>query len=91
MLEVEIGDVAEAIANLTERGAVDPVVKATLTLSESGFVSVSDAVVFGEIKDESISGTLPRIFIFFSIHLILYLQVKLKVSLEVPLRRAKPP
>jgi len=62
MLEVEIGDVAEAIANMTERGAVDPVVKATLTLSESGFVSVSDAVVFGEIKDESISGMLPRIF-----------------------------
>ena len=72
MLEVEIGDVAEAIANLTERGAVDPVVKATLTLSESGFVSVSDAVVFGDIKDESISGMLPRIFIFIRIHLLFY-------------------
>lgn len=55
-MEVEFGGVTEAIANLTERGAVDPVVKATLTLSESGFVSVSDAVAFGEIKDESLTG-----------------------------------
>ena len=56
MMEVEFGGVTEAIANLTERGAVDPVVKATLTLSESGFVSVSDAVAFGEIKDDSLTG-----------------------------------
>jgi len=32
------------------------VVKATLTLSESGFVSVSEAVAYGEIKDDSITG-----------------------------------
>jgi hypoxia up-regulated 1 len=56
MLEVELGNVTEAIANLTERGAVDPVVKATLTLSESGFISVTDAVAYGEIKDESLTG-----------------------------------
>lgn len=56
MLEAEIIGVAEAIGNLTERGAIDPVVKATLTLSESGFVSVSDAIAFGEIKDDSITG-----------------------------------
>lgn len=56
MLEADIVGVAEAIANLTERGAIDPVVKATLTLSESGFFSVSDAVAFGEIKDDSITG-----------------------------------
>ncbi|KAF8968850.1 actin-like ATPase domain-containing protein [Flammula alnicola] len=62
MLEVELGNVTEAIANLTERGAVDPVVKATLTLSESGFVSVTDAVAFGEIKDESITGKLKGFF-----------------------------
>ncbi|KAF9481579.1 actin-like ATPase domain-containing protein [Pholiota conissans] len=62
MLEVELGGVTEAIANLTERGAVDPVVKATLTLSESGFVSVTDAVAFGEIKDESIAGKLKGLF-----------------------------
>ncbi|KDR78342.1 hypothetical protein GALMADRAFT_64912 [Galerina marginata CBS 339.88] len=62
MLEVELGNVTEAIANLTERGAVDPVVKATLTLSESGFVSVSDAVAYGEIKDESITGKLKEFF-----------------------------
>lgn len=59
MLEAEIVGVAEAIANLTELGVVDPVVKATLTLSESGFVSVSSAVAFGEIKDGSISGEDP--------------------------------
>ena len=51
ILEVELEGVTEAIGNLTERGAVDPVVKATLMLSESGFVSVSEAVAFGEIKD----------------------------------------
>ena len=59
MLEVEIGGVAEAFANLTERGAVDLVVKATLTLSDSGFVAVKDAVAYGEIKDESLTGKIP--------------------------------
>lgn len=49
---------AEAIANLTELGASEPVVKATLMLSESGFISVSSAVAFGEIKDDSIAGNL---------------------------------
>ncbi|XP_006455585.1 hypothetical protein AGABI2DRAFT_210009 [Agaricus bisporus var. bisporus H97] len=62
MLEADIVGVAEAIANLTERGAIDPVVKATLTLSESGFFSVSDAVAFGEIKDDSITGKLKGLF-----------------------------
>ncbi|EDR09636.1 uncharacterized protein LACBIDRAFT_189980 [Laccaria bicolor S238N-H82] len=62
MLEAEIMGVEEAIGNLTERGAVDPVVKATLTLSESGFVSISDAIAFGEIKDESIAGKLKGFF-----------------------------
>ncbi|KAJ7353363.1 Hsp70 protein-domain-containing protein [Mycena albidolilacea] len=61
-LEVGIEGVAEAIANLTELGALDPVVKATVTLSESGFVSVSSAVAFGEIKDESIAGKLKGFF-----------------------------
>ncbi|KAJ7650569.1 Hsp70 protein-domain-containing protein [Roridomyces roridus] len=59
-LEVGIEGVAEAIANLTELGATDPVVKATLTLSESGFISVSSAVAFGEIKDDSIAAPLRR-------------------------------
>ncbi|KAJ7452165.1 Hsp70 protein-domain-containing protein [Mycena galericulata] len=61
-LEVGITGVAEAIGNLTELGASDPVVKATLTLSESGFVSVSSAVAFGEIKDDSIAGKLKGFF-----------------------------
>jgi hypoxia up-regulated 1 len=63
MLEVEITGVAEALANLTERGAIDPVVKATVSLSESGFVSVSKAVAFGEIKDESLTGWSPQILL----------------------------
>ncbi|KAG7447381.1 actin-like ATPase domain-containing protein [Guyanagaster necrorhizus] len=62
ILEVEVSGVADAIGNLTERGAIDPVVKATLMLSESGFVSVTEAVAFGEIKDESIAGKLKGLF-----------------------------
>ncbi|KAJ7270749.1 Hsp70 protein-domain-containing protein [Mycena haematopus] len=61
-LEVGIEGVAEAIANLTELGAMDPVVKATVSLSESGFISVSSAVAFGEIKDDSIAGKLKGFF-----------------------------
>lgn len=60
--ESEITGVAEALGNLTERGAVDPVVKATLMLSESGFVSVSEAVAYGEIKDDSLTGKLKGLF-----------------------------
>ncbi|KAL1739252.1 hypothetical protein HDZ31DRAFT_49681 [Schizophyllum fasciatum] len=56
MLEAELSGVQSAIANLTERGAVDPVVKATLTLSDSGFVAVKDAVAYGEVKDDSLTG-----------------------------------
>lgn len=55
-MEVEISDIPEALKNLTEAGATDPVVKATLVLSESGFVTVQDAVAYGEIKDDSIAG-----------------------------------
>jgi len=56
MLEVELSGVAEALGNLTELGAIDPVVKATVSLSQSGFVSVAEAIATGEIKDDSIAG-----------------------------------
>lgn len=56
LLETDILGVKEAIANLTERGAIDPVVKATVVLSESGFAAIQDAVAYGEIKDSSITG-----------------------------------
>ncbi|KAF5376021.1 hypothetical protein D9615_007709 [Tricholomella constricta] len=62
LFESEITGVSEALGNLTERGAVDPVVKATLLLSESGFVSVSEAVAYGEIKDDSLTGKLKGLF-----------------------------
>lgn len=62
ILEAEITGIPEALKNLTDMGAVEPVVKATLVLSESGFVSVQDAVAFGEIKDDSIAGKLKGLF-----------------------------
>ena len=55
ILEAEILGVAEGIKNITEAGATDPVVKATVMLSESGFASIRDAIVTGEFKDESIT------------------------------------
>ena len=59
-MEARISGVGEAIKNLTEAGATDPVVKATVMLSESGFASVRDAVLTGEFKDESITGKSPQ-------------------------------
>ena len=56
ILQVQITGVAEALGNLTERGAIDPIVKLTVALSESGFVSAKDAVAYGEVKDESLTG-----------------------------------
>lgn len=56
MVEAKIGGVAEAIANLTEQGVFEPVIKTTIALSESGFVSISDAVAVGEVKQDSIKG-----------------------------------
>ncbi|KAH9921141.1 Hsp70 protein-domain-containing protein [Fomitopsis serialis] len=57
LLVAKIGGVAEAIKNLTELGATDPVVKATLRFSDSGFASVTDAIAYGEIKDGSLTGS----------------------------------
>ncbi|TFY61102.1 hypothetical protein EVJ58_g4721 [Rhodofomes roseus] len=62
LLVAKIGGVAEAIKNLTELGATDPVVKATLRYSDSGFASVADAVAYGEIKDDSLTGKLKGLF-----------------------------
>jgi hypoxia up-regulated 1 len=56
LLEAHITGIAEAVKNLTSLGASDPVVKATLALSESGFASVKEAFVVGEIKDDSFTG-----------------------------------
>ena len=56
ILEAHITGIPEAIGNLTERGAVDPVVKVTVVLSESGFAGVQDAIAYGEVKDTSFTG-----------------------------------
>ena len=56
ILEAKITGVSEAIGNLTERGAIDPVVKVTVQLSESGFAGIQDAFAYGEIKDTSFTG-----------------------------------
>ncbi|KAF5391958.1 hypothetical protein D9757_003269 [Collybiopsis confluens] len=50
LLEVEILGITEALANLTERGATNNVIKATVQLSESGFLSVTDAIATGDIR-----------------------------------------
>ncbi|RXW20133.1 hypothetical protein EST38_g5719 [Candolleomyces aberdarensis] len=62
MIEVHINGVADAILNMTEMGIPDPVIKATVSLSDSGFISVSDAFAYGEIKDESLTGKLKGLF-----------------------------
>ncbi|KAF9642883.1 hypothetical protein BDM02DRAFT_3192522, partial [Thelephora ganbajun] len=56
IVEAKIGGVAEAVANLTERGILEPVIKTTITLSESGFVSASDAIAVGEVEQDLIEG-----------------------------------
>lgn len=61
ILEAQISGVADALGNLTERGAVDPVVKVTVALSDSGFVSVEEAIAYGEVKS-SIAGKLKTFF-----------------------------
>lgn len=55
-LETRIGGVKEALANITAEGGSDPVIKATLALSESGFIAVPEAVAFADAKDDSITG-----------------------------------
>lgn len=56
ILEAKIVGVAEALQNLTDMGAIEPVVKATLQLSESGFAAVKEAHAVGEVK-ESLTGS----------------------------------
>ncbi|KDQ16953.1 hypothetical protein BOTBODRAFT_156336 [Botryobasidium botryosum FD-172 SS1] len=60
--EIQLMGVAEAIANLTERGAKEPVVKVTVLLSDSTIASVVDAVAHGQVKDDSIKGKLKGLF-----------------------------
>jgi len=56
IFEASFGGVTEAIANLTADGAIDPLVKITVSLDESSFVTIDSAVAFGEIKDDSFAG-----------------------------------
>jgi hypoxia up-regulated 1 len=57
ILEAHISGIPEAVKNLTDLGASDVVVKAMIALSESGFASVKEAYVIGELKeDESFTG-----------------------------------
>lgn len=62
IMELEITGVNDAITNLTERGALEPVVKLTAGLSESGMAVLYDAHAYGEVKDESITGKLKGLF-----------------------------
>jgi hypoxia up-regulated 1 len=56
LLDVRISGVAEALASITEAGGIDPVIKATILFSESGFVSVPEAIAYAEMKDDSLAG-----------------------------------
>ncbi|KZT03291.1 actin-like ATPase domain-containing protein [Laetiporus sulphureus 93-53] len=62
LMEAKLVGVSEAIRNLTEAGATDPVVKATVSFTESGLSTLSDILVHGEIKDDSITGKLKGFF-----------------------------
>ncbi|KAH9062604.1 Hsp70 protein-domain-containing protein [Lactarius deliciosus] len=62
LLDARISGVAEALANITEAGGIDPIIKATILFSESGFVSVPEAVAYAELKDDSIAGKLKGLF-----------------------------
>jgi hypoxia up-regulated 1 len=55
-IEAELVGVQEAITNLTEAGAKEPVVKLTVGISDSGFATLEDAIAFGDIKEDSITG-----------------------------------
>lgn len=50
LLHVDVKGIPEALKNLTESGATDPLVKATVALSESGFVNIPNVHAYGEIK-----------------------------------------
>ena len=65
LYSVEIAGISEALQNLTEAGATEPMVKINVFLSESGLVTVQDAVVHGEIKDTSITGTYSPLHLFY--------------------------
>lgn len=56
IVEAELVGVQDAITNLTEAGVKEPVVKLTVGISDSGFATLEDAIVFGETKDDSITG-----------------------------------
>lgn len=57
IIEAELIGIHEAITNLTEAGVKEPVVKLTVSISDSGFATLEDAIVFGEMmKDDSITG-----------------------------------
>ena len=60
LLDAHISGVAEALANITEARGIDPVIKATILFSGSGFVSVPEAVAYAEFKDASITGASAR-------------------------------
>jgi hypoxia up-regulated 1 len=60
LLDVRISGITEALANISAAGGVDPIIKATILFSESGFVSVPEAIAYGEIKDDSLAGASTR-------------------------------
>ncbi|KZT50948.1 actin-like ATPase domain-containing protein [Calocera cornea HHB12733] len=62
ILDVSFEGVEEAAKNLTEGGAKEVVAKLTVQYSDSGIVSVRDAILAGEGYDQTFAGALKGFF-----------------------------
>lgn len=78
ILKADIRGISDAIADLIERGAIEPVVKATVALSDSGFVSVKEAYAFAEVKDDSLTGIHPSCYFLYELSIHTFPTGKLK-------------
>ena len=58
LVEASVTGVKEAVANLTELGTSEPIIKINVVITESGFVGIQDAFAYVDPKkeDESLAG-----------------------------------
>ena len=62
LLKVDLLDVAETIANLTEHDVSDPIVKLTMKIDSRGLLSAVNAVASSEQKNASLTGKFMGLF-----------------------------
>jgi hypoxia up-regulated 1 len=62
LLKVDLLDVAETVANLTEQDVSDPIVKLTMKIDSRGLLSAVNAIACGEQKNASLTGKLMGLF-----------------------------